>query len=238
MKNLKKKLSDRLHIDSHSRWIFSGLIRSPLRFPFAFFRSLIATKALTGNWFPVKVRLAPRQVLLVKRGKNSEVIIEKVLKIVAWGGDLSNSSISLSENARLAVKGRFEIGPGVHFSVGRNAQLEIEGQQYSSASGITSRSRIMVERSIRIGADCIIAWDVTISDSDWHNISGTERIKDTTIGDSVWIAHGVSVLKGAYIPNGCVVGAKSMVAAGAFPEKSLLAGIPAKVIRSNVEWKR
>ena len=96
----------------------------------------------------------------------------------------------------------------------------------------------MVEKSIKIGADCIIAWDVTISDSDWHNIDGSERIRDTTIGDRVWIAHGVSVLKGASIPNGCIVGAKSMVAAGTFPEKSLLAGIPAKVIRSNVEWKR
>lgn len=235
---LKSQVSRVLPKHSTARWICAGFVRSPLNFLPAFIRSLVATKALTDNWLPLKVRLALGQKLVVNRGKNSTATIEKTLRVISWGGDLANSSISLGVNAQLTVRGNFEIGPGVHLSVSKNAALDIGGRQNSSGSGITSRSRVMVERSVKIGADCIIAWDVFISDSDWHDLKGSDRIRDVTIGDNVWIAHGVSVVKGASIPNGCIVGAKSMVSAGTFPEKSLLAGIPAKVIRSNVEWKR
>ena len=92
----------------------------------------------------------------------------------------------------------------------------------------------MVEESVDIGYDCIIAWDVFISDSNWHDISGVTRISPISIGDHVWISHGVSVLKGAVIPSGCIVGAKSLVTNVFDTEKSLIAGIPAKLIKNNV----
>ncbi|MHB8210556.1 MAG: acyltransferase [Acidithiobacillus sp.] len=96
----------------------------------------------------------------------------------------------------------------------------------------------MIEKYCSIGTDCIIAWDVFISDSDWHNIVGSERNDPVFIGDDVWIAHGVSITKGSMVPKGSVVGAKSLVLRGHFPEKSLIAGIPATVRRTGVEWSR
>lgn len=238
MNALRHYLSGALPKDSTVRWILSGFAKSPFLFPFALLRSVIASRQLTGSWFPIKVRIAPRQSLFVRRGKNSYVRIDSFLKVVAWGGDFSNSSISVGEGASISVHGPFEIGPGVHLSVGKNAELVVMGRKHSSGSGITSKSRVMVERSVHIGADTIIAWDVLVTDSDWHQVIGTERISPVQIGDHVWIAHGVSILKGANIPDGCVVGAKSMVSRGHYSPHSLLAGVPAKMIKGNMEWTR
>jgi len=176
--------------------------------------------------------------LNIYRAGKAEVLIDGIVRVIPWGGSHLDSSISLGEGASLRILGNFEIGPGVHISVSKNACLKIRGQVASTASGITCNSRIMTERSIEIGADCIIAWDVFISDSDWHEIEGATRCAPIVIGDNVWVAHGASIVKGAQVPSGCIVGAKSLVGRGAFPENALIAGVPATVKKTGVEWSR
>ncbi|KAG1713701.1 Chloramphenicol acetyltransferase [Nymphon striatum] len=53
---------------------------------------------------------------------------------------------------------------------------------------------------------------------------------DTIIGHDVWIGQGVTVLPGAHIGHGCIIGAKSVVS-GTHPPYTILAGNPAKPIR-------
>lgn len=220
------------------RWIFGGLAREPFGFPIAFARSLLATRKLTGKFVPIRIRLGVGQKLDIERAKNADVVIEGIVRVLPWDGCKTNSSISLGDGAQLKILGNFKIGPDVHIFVGNGANLSMKGQHLSTASGITCNTRIMVERSIEIGADCIIAWDIFISDSDWHDIKGEVRCKSVSIGDHVWIAHGASIIKGAQIPSGCIVGAKSLVGRGNFPENSLIAGTPATVRKTNVEWAR
>lgn len=96
---------------------------------------------------------------------------------------------------------------------------------------------------ITIGEDCMFSGDVRFDVSDMHSIMDRatgERInkaRDITIGDHVWLGHGVMVLKGCQIGGGSVVGAKSLVG-GVIPENVVVAGVPAKIIRENVEWSR
>lgn len=220
------------------RWVLGGLARNPFAFPVAFARSLLATRKLTGSFTPLNIRIGIGQKLDVYRSQSSGVVIDGVVRVSPWGGSRLNSSISLGDGAQFKILGNFEIGPSVHLAVGKGARLEIKGQRLSTASGITCNTRIMVEKSIDIGADCIIAWDVLISDSNWHEIKGVERCEAISIGDNVWIAHGASVIKGAQVPSGCIIGAKSVVARGTFPENSLIAGAPATVRRTHVEWSR
>ena len=216
----------------------AGLYHNPLRFPVALCRSVAATKKLTGHIFPIRVRLGIGQTFRVNAGSGSRVTLNGNLLVSSWGGSNISSSVSCADESTLAIAGDFEIGPNVHIEVVRGANLTLGGKRHSSASGITCNSRIMVENSVAIGADCIIAWDVYISDSNWHEITGMTRCAPVSIGDHVWISHGVSVLKGAVIPSGCIVGAKSLVTKSFSTEGSLLAGIPAKEIRSGVEWSR
>lgn len=124
------------------------------------------------------------------------------------GGVIERSTLSIGENAKLEVASEFTIGPGTHLSISSGGHLSISGKANESASGITCRTRIMVEQDVRIRKDCIFAWGCVISDSDWHVISGRPGCVPVRIGDNVWISHDFSVVKGATIPHGCIVASK------------------------------
>ncbi|MCB0332529.1 MAG: acyltransferase, partial [Bdellovibrionales bacterium] len=55
--------------------------------------------------------------------------------------------------------------------------------------------------------------------------------QDIVLGDDVWIGSNVTILKGARIGSGSVIAAGAVVVRGLYPERSLLAGNPARVIR-------
>ena len=55
-----------------------------------------------------------------------------------------------------------------------------------------------------------------------------EEIK---IGDNVWIGWNCTVLKGVQIGKNSVVAAGSVVLRGKYPNNSLIAGNPAKVVK-------
>lgn len=87
-------------------------------------------------------------------------------------------SISLGKNSSLIIDGDFTIGNGTRIFLDEGAFLYIGGNKYESASGITEKSRVMVRKSVHIGVDCIIAWNVFITDCDWHEIEGKSFQED------------------------------------------------------------
>lgn len=95
---------------------------------------------------------------------------------------------------------------------------------------------------ILIGSNCMIASPCEIRTSDSHSLldSDGRRInyaKDIIIGDHIWIGMGCLILKGAYIPEDCVVAAKSVVCSMENVNKgSLLGGIPARILKENINW--
>lgn len=238
MEGLKNVLRRWLSPQSTAGWLLRGLSHHPLTFPLTMARSLVATHKLTGRPFPVRVRLDAHQRLRVNIHQEATVRIKGLLLVNSWGGSNLASSIYCGPGASLEIDGDFEIGPNVHLQVVSAGKLHIGGRREATASGITCDTRIMVEQSVTIGADCIIAWDVYISDSDWHDIEGTLRCRPVSIGQHVWIGHGVSVLKGSTIPAGSIVGAKSVVRTVVQGDCPLIAGTPAKVLKNHLKWKR
>lgn len=98
-------------------------------------------------------------------------------------------------------------------------------------------SLIAVDR-ISIGRRCRIGTYFRCFDSDFHGLTIRDRDSPAAVygravdmGDDVWIGDSATVLKGVRLGRGCVVGAGSVVTKS-FPENSLIAGNPAKLVRT------
>lgn len=89
----------------------------------------------------------------------------------------------------------------------------------------------------------MISSQVYVSLSDMHPIydrSNGHRINPAAsvhIGDHVWLGLRCMILKGAQIDDGVVVAAGALVV-GKVPGDAVVAGVPAKVVRRNIEWRR
>ncbi|SFI09203.1 acyltransferase [Halpernia frigidisoli] len=172
------------------------------------------------------------------KGKNSKFILRGTLNIIPHISGTENVVISLAEESLLDIKGDFVIGNGVRIFLEKSAFLQIGGRRFESGSGITANSIVMVNKKITIGEDFLCAWQVFITDSDWHSIAGQEHQKEVKIGNHVWLANNVNILKGSTIGNNCIVAGQSKIINKSYPDNVLVAGNPAKIVRENVSWNR
>lgn len=96
---------------------------------------------------------------------------------------------------------------------------------------------------IIIGNDCLFSRDIHIVTTDSHSIldkSTQKRInmgQSVEVGNHVWLAAGVALLKGSKIPSGCVVGRHAVVTKKFEQENGVIVGCPGKYVKENVEWK-
>lgn len=145
------------------------------------------------------------------------------------------SELILCEDSHLIIEDNFDLYQGASLYVGKGATLRLKGHSY-----LNTNSVINCFNYIEIGYHTYISDNVSIQDSDNHYIKyeGIERPNTLSIiiGDYVWIAKNAIILKGVTIGNGAIIAAGSIVTKNV-PERCLVAGNPAKVIKENVEWR-
>lgn len=170
-------------------------------------------------------------------GKNIEIVNKGELKIgISKTGTTFISKdipiLHLSNNSKLIINGKFSAGPGTTISLGENAKL-ILGDNTS----ITANSKMICHKNIRIGNNVAISWEVQIMDTDFHYIDKKyPNKKSIIIGDNVWVGSRVTIMKGVKIGSGAVVAAGSVVTKSV-PRNVLVAGVPAEIIKEDIEWK-
>lgn len=109
-----------------------------------------------------------------------------------------------------------EIGAGVQ--INNNAFLKSEGP------------------GIRIAAGGLLGSEVTIYDSDFHELSparrrgGRPQMAEVELEEDVFVGDRVMILKGVHVGRGSVIGAGSVVT-GSIPEGVVAAGNPARILR-------
>jgi acetyltransferase-like isoleucine patch superfamily enzyme len=143
-----------------------------------------------------------------------------------------NAMVELSKNAEINVSNTFYIYSGCHIILLENAKLNL-------GSGYINRNvKIRCYKEITIGNHVAISENVTIWDSDAHQIIGKEQemSQPVRIGNHVWIGNNVTILKGVTIGDGAIIAAGSLVNKD-IPAGCLAAGVPAKVKKENVVWK-
>lgn len=92
------------------------------------------------------------------------------------------------------------------------------------------------EGGVKLGNHVWIGANSYITDVD-HGTKAGELIRSqantvspVSIGNDVWLATDVTILKGSIISDGAIIGAKALVK-GSVPANSISVGIPAKVIK-------
>lgn len=97
---------------------------------------------------------------------------------------------------------------------------------------------------ISIGEDCMFAYGIDLRTGDSHSIldrHSRKRInyaQNIIIGDHVWVASHVSILKGVSIGSNCVVATRSVVTKNFAQDHILIGGSPAKILKVGIDWDR
>jgi acetyltransferase-like isoleucine patch superfamily enzyme len=87
----------------------------------------------------------------------------------------------------------------------------------------------------------MFSYGIVLRNHDSHRIidTSTDQVinqpKDIVLGNHVWIGQNATILKGANVGDNSVIGFGSVVTSSCEPG-SVLAGVPAKVVRHNVNW--
>lgn len=98
-------------------------------------------------------------------------------------------------------------------------------------------SIIHCRKNVKIGNNCMIGEFVSIRDND-HEFRDKNRnyneqgfkVKETIIGDNVWIGAKVTILSGVTIGNNSIIGANTLVNKD-IPDNTIVGGVPGKVIK-------
>ena len=145
-------------------------------------------------------------------------------------------SLYIAKGASLEVDA-FDVYAGSRINVNAGAKLSL-GSGYMNHDCV-----IDCFDSISIGHHVVISERVVLRDSDNHTIKDMEAISSDesavtapiVIGDHVWVGMNTIVLKGVTIGEGAVVAAGSVVNKD-IPPHCLVAGVPAKVVKTDVTW--
>jgi acetyltransferase-like isoleucine patch superfamily enzyme len=190
-------------------------------------------------------------------------IIGSTEKNTITGAFLDGSNVNVQFRG---VDNTLHIGPNVSFKsgtinfrgnkqtvylAGNNVllgELNLSGDRsrISIGAGTKANSAIWMnlgepDDSVEIGENCLFA-NVRFRTSDSHPIyddASGARINPSRpikLGNRVWIAEDVLILKGAVIEDGSAIGARSLVA-GTIPPKCIAVGVPARVVRENIRWE-
>ena len=100
--------------------------------------------------------------------------------------------------------------------------------------------------SVNIGCNCMLSHNISLFSSDTHPIYDKETkqiinkpLKGIDIANNVWIGQDVVIMKGTVIPSGCIIGRASLVTSSLKANSnSIIAGVPAKMIKENIFWNK
>lgn len=170
---------------------------------------------------------------MIINGDSNEIIVHKNSKI-------ENVTFRiLGNNHRIIIGANCVIKSGEIWVEDNGCVLEIG--DYTTIED--AHLAVTESTKLIIGKDCMFAKQIDVRTGDSHAIYDQEskqrinKAKDIIIGDHVWVANRVTILKGSVIKDGAVVGNNSVIT-GQVPSNSIFAGNPAKKLKDNIEWRR
>lgn len=188
--------------------------------------------------------------MLRVKGHDNSINIEGTLKKSKIKINGSHNSVTIEKglykNIDIGINGN---NHKIHIkSTDRISGLKIVVQNHDNEiiieSGVGVAGALLVacgkNNRIFIGRDTMISTDVAMWGCDGHSITQNGEIvnlsKPIIIGSHVWIGTGAKILKGTIIGDNSVVGLGSLLNGKEYPANVVIAGMPAKIVKENIEW--
>ncbi|MEL6927081.1 MAG: acyltransferase [Cyanobacteria bacterium J06600_6] len=188
------------------------------------------------------------------KGHNNQILVQdsivknSIFDICGDDNTIKISSQTIIENFTFYIRGsnhNIFIGSNCRFNQGGTVWIEDEGCSLTIGDNTliiqADISLTEANSSIEIGKDCMISSDIDIRSGDSHSIidlSTGERVNqpgDIRIEDHVWIGAHARILKGVTIAKNSVVGMGAVVTKNVL-SNTIVAGIPAKTVKTNITW--
>ena len=143
--------------------------------------------------------------------------------------------LNIGKQGKIVFNGPAAFAPG--FSIRVDEGVLVFGAYFSC----NKNCFFSCTSGMSFGNEVLVGWNSNFRDSDGHimthNSIEKPFLKPVRIGNHVWIASEVDILKGVEIPDECVVGYRSCVTKKFDEPNCLIGGYPAGVIQKGITWK-
>ena len=149
-------------------------------------------------------------------------------------------TLSIADGGGIFISGNQTCINNTRFVVREHGRIAIK-EDFSMQGGIIQSVDGM---PVEIGAHCMFSGDIDILSGDLHPIFSIQDRKiinqsqKIIISDNVWLGAHVKMLKGAFVAPHSVVGCSSLVTGSLNCPNSIYAGVPAKRVKSGIDWER
>jgi acetyltransferase-like isoleucine patch superfamily enzyme len=150
-----------------------------------------------------------------------------------------NSYNLLDLKGKIIFHGKANLGCGITLAIKKGAVLII-GDDFTS----NFNARIICKSKIEIGNNVRFGWDVQVVDTNFHFIR--KMLDDSIgphtlpirIGNRCWVGSRTTLMPGVKINPNTIIASNSLCNRDYtdLQEFSLIGGIPAKLIRTNLDW--
>lgn len=171
------------------------------------------------------------------------ILIDKVkFGMIRFGYFGEDAVVPKDVRTSLQIEGTLKLGNGVHFGNGIIIRIEPNATVTIGNNVIIgNRTKIICFDKITINHDTRIAWENQILDTTFHFMrsiadgSVSELTKPIVIGAHNWIGNRSNIMKGCILPDYTIVAAGSLCNKHYdFPQYSLIAGTPCKLIKTGI----
>lgn len=162
-----------------------------------------------------------------------------------------NNTVEFSEGA--FVRGAIQIrGEGNHIKIGTRTNLNLNAFVFAGSSvifedGTASSAPLAVTVSdgaqVHVGRNRLFAGGISLLSFDNHPIYDLKSRERTNFSQSiflesdVWVGSDATILGGATVRHGSIVGTRSVVTSQTRSEEhTLLVGSPARIVKRKVAW--
>ena len=139
-------------------------------------------------------------------------------------------------SGEIVFKGKTKIGYG--------SVISNEGKIIIGENTNFTMIEFICRDEIEIGDRCLFSWNVSLMDTDHHNIflvgndEVINRSRKIKIGNHVWIGADVRILKGVSIADNNIIGMGSIIAQSIDKENVIVGNkVETKILKGNVYWE-